>query len=336
MGARPQSHLTDPNWAFVLLSTIMTDHRTDHEPGPADSANRGLVFNVMRFSVYDGPGIRTTVFLKGCPLKCVWCHNPESQSPYPEIAYFGERCLRCGDCVRACPNHALRLEGDVHADTALCRQCGTCVDTCIARAREMAGRWMRVDEVLAKIERDRVFYEESAGGVTLSGGEPLQQARFAEEVLGACRARGVHTVLDTCGYAARSAFERVAEHVDLFLFDLKIIDRDQHRAFTGVTNDVILDNLRWLAEQKSEVVVRVPIIPGCTDSESNLAAISALARSLGLTRVDLLPYHRIARDKYKRLHREYPLDEVVPPPTARMQAIATEFARQGLGVRIGG
>ena len=299
-------------------------------------ALRGLVFNVMRFAVHDGPGIRTTVFLKGCPLRCWWCHNPESQSARPEVVYSEARCLRCGDCVAACPQGALRLNGSVHRDRDRCKSCGTCVEHCLAAARQMAGEWWSVADVLAKVERDRVFYEESGGGVTLSGGEPLQQGDFAAALLSACRDRSIPTALDTCGYAAPDVFQRVAAQADLLLFDLKVIDAGRHRELTGAGNELILANLRWAATHGKAVIARVPVIPGCTDDAANLAEIAAVARSLDLTRVDLLPYHRIAMDKYRRLHRDYRLEAIAPPSPERMQAIADDFARQGLRVRIGG
>jgi len=310
----------------------MSDARIAEE----QKRDEGLVFNVMRFSVHDGPGIRTTVFLKGCPLRCPWCHNPESQSAKLEVIYFPERCARCGDCVEACPNHALSLDGEVRIDEKLCRRCAICVEACLARARELAGEWVSVGTLLSHVERDRVFYEESGGGVTLSGGEPLQQPRFAERFLRACRDRGIHTALDTCGYAPAESFRRVAEYVDLFLFDLKVIDRDRHRESTGVPNDLILANLRWLAEQKRPVIVRVPVIPGHTDGEENLAAISKLAQSLGLSRVDLLPYHKIAADKYRRLHLDYRMGGAETLPAQRMSEIAKSFSHDGFRVRIGG
>jgi pyruvate formate lyase activating enzyme len=294
------------------------------------------VFNVMRFAVHDGPGIRTTVFLKGCPLACWWCHNPESQSSRPEVIYSEQRCLRCGACVASCPNHALSINESIHVDPERCRACGTCVERCFAGARQLAGASVSVADLLKKIERDRVFYEESGGGVTLSGGEPLAQAAFAEKFLAACHDAGIHTALDTCGYASPAAFQRVAQHVDLFLFDLKVLDSQQHRELTGAPNQPILENLRWLAGQNKDVILRVPVIPGCTDSPANLDAIGTLAHSLHLGRIDLLPYHRIATDKYQRLHRANRMGDVVPPPPERMQAIADKFARAGFSVRIGG
>lgn len=302
----------------------------------APSVERGLVFNIARFSIHDGPGIRTTVFLKGCPLRCWWCHNPESQSSRPEVTYFQERCRQCGDCVKACAHHALQLEGGVRVDETLCERCGTCVDACLADARQIAGKWMSAGEVLGQIERDRVFYEESGGGVTLSGGEPLQQGTFGEILLRLCRARGIHTTVDTCGYTAPGVLERIAAFVDLFLFDIKLIDPQQHREYTGVANDLILSNLNWLVTHNRNVILRVPVIPACTDSDENLSAIVRLARSLGLRRIHLLPYHRIAMDKYQRLGLEYKMGTTVPPSPARMNAIAAGFAREGLEVRIGG
>ena len=302
-------------------------------PSPAA---KGVVFNVMRFAVHDGPGIRTTVFLKGCPLRCWWCHNPESQRPRPEIVYAQARCLRCGECVRACPNHALSLNSLVHTDLERCRACGACAGQCLAGARQLAGESFAVAELLPRLERDRVFYEESGGGVTLSGGEPLLQSDFAAELLAACRARRIHTVLDTCGYAHRAALEQVAPHVDLFLFDLKIMDPRRHREMTGVSNELVLANLRWLAGRSKAVIVRVPVIPGCTDDRENLDAIRSFCLRNKLGRIDLLPYHRIARDKYARLQRSYRLADAAPPEAERMRQIAGDFTREGLEVRIGG
>lgn len=306
------------------------------EVRPLCNASIGLVFNIAHFSIQDGPGIRTTVFFKGCPLRCWWCHNPESQSPRPEVIYFRERCRLCGECVDACPEDALSLGEEVFVDETKCKRCGTCVDTCLADARSVAGKQMTVAEVLAKAERDRVFYDESGGGVTLSGGEPLMQPEFAEKLLIALKERGIHTAVDTCGYVSTVVLTRIAHFVDLFLFDIKVIDCDRHVVLTGVRNELILKNLAFLASQHGNVVVRVPVIPGFTNDGANLSAICALTQAHGIKRVDLLPYHNIAKDKYQRLGMEYRLADVVPPTPERMHEIADELSRTGVEVRIGG
>lgn len=315
-----------------LDQTTANSHPTSR---PARTVT-GLVFNIMRFSLHDGPGIRTTVFLKGCPLRCWWCHNPESQSPKPEVIYFEERCIRCGDCVRACPNGALRLNERVIHDRNLCQRCGGCVDACSAAARQLVGRWMTVSEVVAEVSRDQVFFDESGGGITVSGGEPLMQATFVETLLAACRTRRIRTVLDTCGFADSNAICRISENVDLFLYDLKLMDCERHRHFTGVKNDLILRNLKMLAERGSAVIVRVPIIPGVNDDNDNIDALSEFLSPLGLREIDLLPFHRIASDKYHRLHLSYELEGVDPPTAGQMETIAARLRRDGLSVRIGG
>ena len=304
---------------------------------PAPSEPVGLVLNIMRFAIHDGPGIRTTVFLKGCPLHCWWCHNPESQSTEPEVIYFEERCVRSGDCVRACPHGALRLDqGRLLHDDARCQLCAECVSACSAAARQLAGRWMTVPEVLAEVLKDQVFYEESGGGVTVSGGEPLMQAAFVEPLLAACRAARIRVVLDTCGWADPEVLLRVRENVDLFFYDLKLMDSERHQRFTGVKNEVILQNLKMLAEQGSAVVVRIPVIPGVNDDGDTMDRISQFLLPLRLRRVDLLPYHRLGSDKYRRLHLPYGMEGVAPPSAEQMEALAARLRRDGFTVRVGG
>jgi pyruvate formate lyase activating enzyme len=290
----------------------------------------------MRYSLHDGPGIRTTVFFKGCPLRCWWCHNPESQAPKPELMFFAERCLGCGDCIPVCPESAVQWVNGAISITSACRSCGTCVDTCVAGAREIVGRWMTVQETLAEIEKDIVFYDQSGGGVTFSGGEPLLQPLFLEALLDACRSRRIHTVVDTSGLAPRRVVERLAAKADLFYFDLKLVDRERHRHYTGVPNDAILENLRLLAERGAAIVVRVPVVPGINDDEENLRAMAAFLKPLGLSRVDLLPYHTIGLEKYRRLNLPNRMDGTKPPAPEHMRRIAGDLEQKGFVVRIGG
>jgi pyruvate formate lyase activating enzyme len=297
-----------------------------------------LVFDIKKFSVHDGPGIRTTVFFKGCPLRCQWCHNPESQRLGRERLYRAERCIRCGACLAACDHGAISwAHGALVTDDSRCILCGVCVDECHAGAREIAGREMTVAQVMAEVERDVAFYDESGGGVTFSGGEPLAQTEFLMGLLRASRDRAIHTALDTCGHAPWKVLDKVRPLVDLFLYDVKIMDDARHRRFTGVSNALILENLEALSAGGSRIVVRVPIIPGINDDEDNLrrlaAYVAALPQVEGLA---LLPYHATATAKYERLGLAYALREVRPPPNARMEALGHTLQGYGLRVTIGG
>jgi pyruvate formate lyase activating enzyme len=290
----------------------------------------------MRYSLHDGPGIRTTVFMKGCPLRCWWCHNPESQATKPELMYFAERCLGCGDCIPVCPEGAVQwVDGAISISTA-CKSCGTCVETCPAGARELAGRWMTVAETLTEIEKDVVFYDQSGGGVTFSGGEPLLQARFLEALLDGCRAKKIHTVLDTCGLAPREVMLRLSGKVDLFYYDLKLVDGGKHKQYTGVPNDVILENLEALAQAKAAVVIRFPVIPNVNDDAENIAAMTKLLARLNLREIHLLPYHKLGIEKYSRLHVANRMDGVKPPTSQQMQNLAEHFKCNSFHVKVGG
>jgi pyruvate formate lyase activating enzyme len=298
----------------------------------------GQVFNVMRFSTHDGPGIRTTVFLKGCPLNCWWCHNPENWKHVPSEVYIAERCLGCGICIQACPHQALaRTAQGITADPDRCMHCGRCVDACPSEARERTGWSVAVPELVTILERDIPFYEQSNGGVTFSGGEPLCQAEFLMAMLKACGQLEIHRAVDTSGYAASDVLLQVARFTDLFLFDLKAIDPLTHRANTGVDNAGILANLRQLSGSGADITIRVPLIPGVNDDEQSLSKIGEFIAALPRRHpVDLLPYHAAASGKYKKLGIGLRGANVNPPAKERVAVIAQYLSGFGLAVHVGG
>jgi len=298
----------------------------------------GTVFNIQRFSVHDGPGIRTTVFLKGCPLACAWCHNPEGIASGPEVTLSLNRCIECGECVQVCP---LSLPVPGAAPTAealdLCLSCGACAEACPCEARQLAGRHMTVEEVVAEVLKDRIFFDESGGGVTFSGGEPLWQAGFLRRLLSACRNLGIHTAVDTSGLASWEDLAAVAELTDLILYDIKMMDDGVHQTYTGVSNRPILANLRRLGAVHRRIWVRVPVIPGINDSQENLEATARLAASAeGVERVCLLPYHPLGEDKLRRLGRDSILTELSRPSTARMENLVNMVEATGVSASLGG
>jgi pyruvate formate lyase activating enzyme len=289
----------------------------------------GILFDLRRYSIHDGPGIRTAVFFKGCPLACAWCHNPESQSFRPELMLRSGRCIACGACVEACQPDAIDVLHGVNRER--CINCGKCVLVCPAEARELVGWQLTVDQVMAEIESDRVFYEQSGGGVTFTGGEPLAQPDFLVELLAGCRERGLHTVVDTSGYAPWSVIDRLRPLVDLFLFDLKLIDDARHIRWTGVSNADILTNLRRLSELGHALIVRIPVVPGINDDDVNLRAVGEFLTSLPqVPPVELLAYHNIAGAKYAGLGREHDLAELRPPDAELMQRCAAILGSYGI------
>lgn len=297
----------------------------------------GLVFHIQKYSLQDGPGIRTTVFLKGCPLCCAWCHNPESQSPRPEIIVVEGRCIACGQCHLICPFAQAVEEGPLPARVPDCTLCGECASACPTGARQMVGQRMTVAEVTDAVLQDRVFYEDSAGGVTVSGGEPLMQPQFLKALLGACRVQGLRTAVDTCGFACTDVLREVAPLTDLILYDLKSMDDVTHRHYTGVSNAPILANLRALDEIHAHLWLRVPIIPGINDSEQSLEAVARFAATLSsLRQVNLLPYHKIGVHKFRRLGQKYALEGVEPPSPERMDRALNLFRDHGLTTKVGG
>ena len=277
----------------------------------------GYIFDIQRFSINDGPGIRTTVFFKGCPLRCIWCDNPESQEQLPQLLYFESLCTKCYRCVEECPTGATKIspDGSIEIDRGLCQADGLCVEACPSEARVLSGRKMTVDEVVEIVRKDELFYRNSGGGITVSGGEPLMQPEFVYNLLRECKANNFHTTLDTCGYAQWDIMQQVLEYTDLVLYDIKHMDSAEHRRQTGVDNELILSNLEKIKMNETRVWLRCPVIPGFNDSESEIEKVAKFALSLKVEKISLLPYFKYGEQKYEYLGRSYSLKKVSPPRT---------------------
>ncbi|MBN2239521.1 MAG: glycyl-radical enzyme activating protein [Dehalococcoidales bacterium] len=300
----------------------------------------GMVFNIQRYSIEDGPGIRTTVFLKGCPLQCLWCSNPESQSAVPELAHLDSLCTGCNDCIKVCPENAVSIipnkeKFSIRIDRDRCTGCGKCEEACLVGALKFYGQEMSVDDVYNVVMKDKSYYDRSDGGVTIGGGEPLMQADFAAALLHKLHETGIHTAVDTCGLFSTSDLDKVLDDVDLFLFDLKVMDREKHKQFTGQYNDIILRNLQVLVKKGALVNIRIPLIPGKNDSADNLDAIARFIFELDNTlHVDLLPYHRFGMGKYEMLDMEYQLKDTEYLSEEQLKNAVDVFERYGLDCEI--
>jgi pyruvate formate lyase activating enzyme len=305
----------------------------------------GLVFNIQRFSIHDGPGIRTTVFFKGCPLHCFWCHNPEGLQARAEVQFSAERCLGCRACAAVCAHGGHEFPDGVHlVRRENCQRCGQCVAACCSEALELAGRSMTIEEIVTEVLRDRVFYDDSGGGVTLSGGEPLWQPEFARELLRRCRLEDVRTAVETCGHCRWEELAAILPLTDLVLMDLKHLDADRHRTAVGVSNRLILANARKLMETDKRVIFRVPVIPTVNDTPEALGAIAAFVHELAAARqaaatggpppdLELLGFHRLASAKYRSLGMDDRAAALSPPSQDEMAGLARVAASHGIAVR---
>jgi pyruvate formate lyase activating enzyme len=297
----------------------------------------GRILHLQRLSTEDGPGIRTTVFFKGCPLRCAWCHNPESISPHPQIQWLESRCIGCQTCLDTCPNDCLAMTpAGLAIDRRCCQACGTCADACPTNALELLGTTIAVEDLVGEVSKDRVYYDKSGGGVTASGGEPLAQPEFVASFLACLQEIGISTALDTCGIASLRSLTKVLPHVDLLLFDLKEVDPARHEAFTGQSNDIVFEALHFIQEymrqdrNKMRLWIRTPLIPGATARKENILGLGAHIQQVldGLPeRWELCAFNNLCRDKYRRLGIDWPYKDT--PLLSRQELLAfEEYARQ--------
>ncbi|WP_462323935.1 glycyl-radical enzyme activating protein [Desulfoplanes sp.] len=291
--------------------------------------SQGMIYNIQRMSVHDGPGLRTTVFLKGCPLRCLWCSNPESQKTTPQMMFFENMCTGCGTCLDVCPNGAVvEKDGIFGRDIEQCTDCGLCTQSCPTSAREMSGKIMTVDEVMDVVRKDSLFYENSGGGVTFGGGEPTAGGQFFLDMVHAVHDEGYHVTVDTCGFCPEERFDRTIELADLFLFDCKHMDPVEHKKLTGQENGIILRNMRAALGSDTQVRIRMPLMPNMNDAEENIAAMAALFCEFDRHEIEVMPCHAFGRNKYYALGKEYPAIFQYAPD--ELEVVLERFDRNGL------
>lgn len=298
--------------------------------------SKGLIFDIQRFSIHDGPGIRSLVFLKGCPLKCLWCQNPESLDTRSEIGFTPTKCIGCGTCNDICPTGSIRLKGPKRIERSSCLRCGECADACPSRALERIGKEYTPEEVLDEVMKDESFYATSGGGVTFSGGEPLLQIDFLVGALKLCKKQGLHTAIETSGYTRYPILKKALPLLDLVLYDLKVCDPADHKRFTGKDNRMIIQNLKKLRDEGIEVAVRVPLVPTFTLVSSNIVSLASLISRLGYDNAVLLPYHRMGESKLPKIDSSLSPLGINPPSEHEVREAADDFRKKGIGVEIGG
>ncbi len=310
----------------------LTSNRKNHPE------KKGRIFDVQRYSIHDGPGIRTIIFLKGCPMHCLWCSNPESQTYDQEVAIYQDKCIKCGSCTKVCSTGALTIGlNGVEIDRAKCQRCGKCGQVCFTGAIRFVGQDITVKEAAEELMKDRAFYRKSGGGITVSGGEPLIQIDFLEALLKECKARGVDTAIETTGYAQWQDIQKIAALLDQILFDIKIMDAQKHQNLIGVPNEIILQNARRLAvDFKEKMVIRVPIIPGYNDAPEEIRQIFKFSWELGVKNIHLLPFHPLGESKYQNLGAEYKLKKTVTPKDNELQIFLEQGSEMGLKVKLRG
>lgn len=296
----------------------------------------GIIFDIQSYAIHDGPGVRTIVFTKGCPLRCWWCHNPEGRSPNFELMYFESECKENMNCVRSCPENAIKFDQRLTIDREKCTGCGICSESCPTSSLKLLGKRIGVDELISEILKYNQLYSSPEGGVTFSGGDPLFQPEFLKEALKECKSNYIHTAIETSGYTSKEVLRSLLPYVDLFLYDLKLFDQEKSRKYTGVPSSVIKENLKFLIENGKEIILRFPVIPGITDTENNVKEWAKFISELkGVSEINLLPYHDVG-EKFYRLDIGYNMKKHHAPSEETMKWIKTEFENIGLKVRIGG